>query len=61
MGADPGPPIGASLGRFMDGPDYPLGELPGGATARLRIPLDDSRTPWRIYLSAHQRVEVCGQ
>ncbi len=57
--ADEGPPVALNLRRFTDPPGLPTGSVAGGTRARLRIPVDASRQPWRLLISPAQAVRVC--
>ena len=57
--ADEGPPVAVNMRRFTDPPGLPAGSVAGGASARLRIPVDASRQPWRLLISPAQAIRVC--
>ncbi len=48
-----------SVGRFGSEPSVGLGSLPAGRPERLRIPIDDERTPWVASIGGARSVEVC--
>ena len=48
-----------TLGRFADVPSAEVGSLSPGGTAALRIPPDDSPTPWRATIAGAQSAIVC--
>jgi len=57
---DSGPGIARiRIGRYGDGQGVFLGALQGGAAARVTLPADRSKVPWRLSLAGSGRVELC--
>jgi hypothetical protein len=54
-------PVAVLLGRFSDELPVELGTLQPRSAARLRIPPDRSRRPWRLGLRGQGTVAVCGR
>jgi hypothetical protein len=52
-------PVPLTVGRFASVPSIALGDLPPGDAVTLRIPRDDSPTPWRASVAAADSIELC--
>lgn len=48
-----------TVGRFASLPSVEVGELAPGRSADLRVPADDSATPWRASVQGASAVRVC--